>query len=516
MRILPLIIISVLLSTCSNKTSSFLTYNRYISDCYTQVVNDSMKLYLRTPGDIGFLKDSRSINKELRKRKLKVNNVLVCGKTKIEPYYELFFMHNFKAKLATNNPEIIKLDTVVNNQQFSLIGVPLDGNKYSYKIDCQNIFKSIVADSSYSKRIVTLNNLLEKYSKSNHFYQALIDIQDYPIYNPNDEWFKLQMQLTYASFLGANKEYFDLIKKWESNYHTDSIVKQTIEEKSIKGFDATRELILKEAQYSKLVMFNENHFYPNHRKLVLSLLKDFKNYGFKYLALETLTNDSALNSGTSIDLNTGFYTREPNYSDLIRTAQSLGFKFVAYESDESSARREEGQAQNLYNKTFKIDSTAKVLVIAGISHIFELPDKSKKVWMASIFKNKYGIDPTTFNQTSLNHYRKVIDDIAILKSTDLKSNYYNTTDWQIINNLPLNDNFGNFEYKNEYNEPVQLSLFPDKELEGKKWTENKVPFRCYLLQKGETYYSKVPNSSYRLVILDKNGKTLRNEIINTR
>jgi hypothetical protein len=41
--------------------------------------------------------------------------------------------------------------------------------------------------------------------------------------------------------------------------------------------------------------------------------------------------------------------------------------------------------------------------------------------MASIFKEKYGIDPLTFNQTSLNHYCKAInDDIAIIKSSDLK------------------------------------------------------------------------------------------------
>jgi len=336
------------------------------------------------------------------------------------------------------------------------------------------------------------------------------------LYDKSEEYFKLQMQLTYSSFLGASKDYHEFLKKWENNYKLDSTVCQIIDSISVQGFNKTRELILKEAQNQKLVMFNENHFYPNHRLLLSRLLQDFKKLGFNYLALETLVQDSALNSGSAITLNNGFYTREQNYSELIRKAQALGFKFVAYENYDEEKERKLGEAENLYNQTFKKDSLAKVVVLAGISHIFKSPDNQKKKWMASILKEKYGIDPLTFDQTSLNPYNKTVNDIAIIKSADLKSKYYNTTDWQIINNLPLIESSGNFEYKNEFKTAVQLALFLESDLNNQKLINDKVPFRSFLLQKGETFYTRIPSQDYRFIIFDKNGAMLKNEIINVR
>jgi hypothetical protein len=201
---------------------------------------------------------------------------------------------------------------------------------------------------------VTLNEVLEKYTNSNRFYQALTEINDFPSYDKSEESFKLQMQLTYASFLGANNVYYDLLKKWQVNYKLDSLTEQFIKDKSIKGFDQVRSLVINESQNYKLVMFSENHFFPNHRKLLLQLLKDFRNLGFNYLALETLSGDSALNAGNPLTLESGFYTREPIYSELIRTAQNLGFKFVSYENFNPSSNREVTQLKISIIKLLKL------------------------------------------------------------------------------------------------------------------------------------------------------------------
>ena len=84
---------------------------------------------------------------------------------------------------------------------------------------------------------------------------------------------------------------------------------------------------------------------------------------------------------------------------------------------------------------------------------------------------------------------------------------------QIVNNLSLFEKAVNFEYKNEYKETIQLSLFLDSELNKLEWIDDMVPYRSFLLQNDETYYTKIPSQKYRFVILDKNGKTLKNEII---
>ncbi len=517
-RLVFIICLFLLLSACSDKLSPYFSYNRYINDFYDQIVNDSLKIYIRTPADIGFFKDKRSANKEIRDSKLRIDNVLVCGKTNIDPYYEFFILHNKRSTLKFKDSLIFQFDSVINNQRFSIVAIPLDNNTISYKIDCRDIFNSIIADSSYQKNIVSLNSVMRSFYKSNCFYQALSEISNYPAYDENVEGFKFQMQLTYASFLGGNKDYYDYLSKWEIHFRADSLIKECIQNKSIKGTAETKKLILDQSRKCKLVMFNENHFYPNHRKLVLSLLPDFKSLGFNYLALETLgeKQDSVLNSGAALTIESGFYTRESHYAELIRTAQKLGFKFVAYENTDDSKDREVGEAENLYNRTFKKDTSAKVLVLAGISHIFESADDQGKEWMASIFKSKYGIDPLTFNQTDLSLYRKPITDIAILKSNDLKSAQYTRTDWQIINNLPLVETSGNFKYKNEFKESVQLALFLSSDLNGKKFTDNKVPYRSFLLHEGDTYITAIPPQEYRLVLFDRSGRKLKSEIINTR
>lgn len=139
-----------------------------------------------------------------------------------------------------------------------------------------------------------------------------------------------------------------------------------------------RQAILAQAAHRQAVFINEAHHVPMNRAFTLSLLRGLYAKGFRYFAAETLDEkDTNLQKRGYPVLNTGYYTREPIFGDLVRTAIKIGYKIVPYESfgpksadpvkDEND--RERGEAQNLYNRIFKSDPKAKVLVNAGFGHI---------------------------------------------------------------------------------------------------------------------------------------------------
>ncbi|MEI2421091.1 hypothetical protein V6O07_12530, partial [Arthrospira platensis SPKY2] len=108
--------------------------------------------------------------------------------------------------------------------------------------------------------------------------------------------------------------------------------------------------IIEKAKNHRIIMINENHYYPNHRLLVTELLPKLKEIGYTHLALEALgkSQDSILNLPNSYPtLNSGFYTSEQNFANLIRKAKELNFKFVAYENHYENKNREFTQAENL-------------------------------------------------------------------------------------------------------------------------------------------------------------------------
>ena len=134
------------------------------------------------------------------------------------------------------------------------------------------------------------------------------------------------------------------------------------------ALDAIPEL----ARSYRIVLLNEAHNIALTRSLTVQLLSKLRQEGFNYFAAETLyESDTALQSrGYPIDTS-GFYTREPVYAEMVRTALKLGFKVIAYEatSPGSSDARETAQARNIYEQVFKSDPHARLVVNAGYSHI---------------------------------------------------------------------------------------------------------------------------------------------------
>lgn len=135
------------------------------------------------------------------------------------------------------------------------------------------------------------------------------------------------------------------------------------------ALDAIPEL----ARGYRIVLLNEAHNIPLTRSLTVQLLSKLRQEGFDYFAAETLyESDSALSSrGYPIDAS-GFYTREPVYAEMVRTALKLGFKVIAYEATSDaggSDARETEQARHINERVFKTDPHARLVVNAGYSHI---------------------------------------------------------------------------------------------------------------------------------------------------
>ena len=92
--------------------------------------------------------------------------------------------------------------------------------------------------------------------------------------------------------------------------------------------------ITQAARKRRVVMINEAHHVPQHRVFTTRLLTALYKQGYRWFAAETLNAaDAGLNRRGYPLRQTGFYTNEPTYAELIRTALRLGYHVVAYEAE---------------------------------------------------------------------------------------------------------------------------------------------------------------------------------------
>jgi len=175
----------------------------------------------------------------------------------------------------------------------------------------------------------------------------------------------------------------------------------------------------------RAVFLNESHAQADTRAANFALLEPLRKQGFNYLALEGLSVKKNATDGCQADVmtdealqergfptrDTGYYTREPVFAEFVREAIRLGYRLYAYEAMQydkakiqTQAMREQGEADNLAC-LFARDPEAKVLLVAGFSHIAENPllADDEQGWMAYRFKTKTGIDPLTIDTTMQLH-----------------------------------------------------------------------------------------------------------------
>ncbi|GHF89595.1 hypothetical protein [Thalassotalea marina] len=179
--------------------------------------------------------------------------------------------------------------------------------------------------------------------------------------------------------------------------------KSKIDELSLVNFDKYSPIeastaISGLAKNTQIVMINEAHHSAQHRVLTYDLLSKLWQQGFRYFAAEALAeNGEKFITNTYVEKNAGsIYVKETTFGQMLLLAKNIGFKLVSYDYGDQSTRkqRELSAAQNIIQKIFNHDKTAKVLIHVGYSHI-----KEQDGWLAEILKIKTGIDPLTINQT---------------------------------------------------------------------------------------------------------------------
>jgi hypothetical protein len=163
----------------------------------------------------------------------------------------------------------------------------------------------------------------------------------------------------------------------------DSLTTKQYEIRDAKNY------ILSQTENHNIVMFNENHMNPENRTFFSLLLDSLYNQGFKELFVETLAyldtsavdfsnywhpvyDPTAYRDTSVININAGYYSRDPEFANMLKHAKSLGFRLIPYEntldcdSDYNNCR-EAMMTKNILNYYTK--DPRKILVYAGHGHI---------------------------------------------------------------------------------------------------------------------------------------------------
>lgn len=175
---------------------------------------------------------------------------------------------------------------------------------------------------------------------------------------------------------------------------------------SVDGYTPRNALdaIVQLASNRQLLLLNEAHNVVLTRSLSVQLLAPLRAEGFNYLALETLyATDTALVARGYPTQASGFYTAEPVYAELVRSALKLGFHVIAYEATDnvSGDAREAAQARNIQRGVFDRDPHARLIVVAGYGHIQKSGGYLGGHSMAWHLHKMSGIDALAIEQTML-------------------------------------------------------------------------------------------------------------------
>ena len=186
------------------------------------------------------------------------------------------------------------------------------------------------------------------------------------------------------------------------------------------GMDAALDAIAQSAADSRVVIVNESHHVTRHRDFSRRVLERLRPLGYTVFAAETFNNTH--DGPDPVDdhaglayphMTDGWYSAEPVFGRLVRSAREAGYRLAAYEHVGSHdgvreedwkarvAAREQAQADNLGAILASMRPDEKLLVHVGYSHADEreIEDEYSSIWMAARLRRLTGIDPLTIGQT---------------------------------------------------------------------------------------------------------------------
>lgn len=481
MKRLGLKIIVLLLTINSSLAQhSSSVHNRFYRGITNSIFNDSAKFSLEFPYSFKVLNQQdyeslvQKINIKLNKSiRLDKNDILFCIKSDslninilvllastetisliskfdyelLENKSKLFFKKNSKKQIifyTLNNEHFLFLisknsnnNKAINNNQIKAAISILE------KVRIGSNYQNFTPPDPFSLSDKTFNS-----SSNGNYLLPLVSLNSIQEFYPEKDSRKFsyfgQAALTYNSFIGQNKFYKSLLKKFEF-FKNDSLLDNASKNNNFLADSSAIKKIIEESSTKQIVMFNETHLFPKQRYFVSLLLQQLYQKGFRYLALEALF-DTTINSRHFPLQSSGFYTREPQMSNLIRNAIRLGYTLIPYEDKNENStfdQREKNQAINLYNNTIKKDKNARVVVLCGGGHNIK-DTTANRVYMAGYFLKISGVNPLVirsyFNYCTYEYKNKIF--LFDAKSYVKASREYqveNQCDYIIANNYMEND-----------------------------------------------------------------------------
>ena len=221
---------------------------------------------------------------------------------------------------------------------------------------------------------------------------------------------------TRLSFIGQ------YANKWRCNEGKTPISKSSPTINNLTAKKA-KPYILSRTKNEQVVFINEFPDHPQNRMFLLSMLAELLEQGFHHIGFESYDGkDKVLQKRRYPVLNTGYYTKEPVFGTLMKSALDLGFNFVVFEPNDQqfskakSILQRKGEfyededrlnqsaqnwsrAMNLTN-FFRTQPEAKVIIFTSTTSIKELPFNGSKP-MAAWFESFSKIDPLTIDQATM-------------------------------------------------------------------------------------------------------------------
>lgn len=208
---------------------------------------------------------------------------------------------------------------------------------------------------------------------------------------------KYQTGATELSFSGY---YQEVLETWDKNgiWKPKTTVEDSLFFVNRRKVNA-KDYIIDQSRFTQIVIINEAHHVAKHRTFTLSLLRELYDNGYRYLGLEALF-DSTINDRKYPVLESGYYTIEPEFGNLISEALKIGFTLFGYEASKgkNGREREIEQAENI-QKFITNNPPGKVLIHCGYSHVYENEYPAWGKAMTGRLKEYLNIDPLTIDQT---------------------------------------------------------------------------------------------------------------------